>query len=107
VAQSSSLTVFISLKGDGGEWHNYAVDDCALTSEAIPLRFEAPVVQADGTVQLTLLGRANRTNRVEASSTLTNWGVFTNVWNATGRTVMTVPPSAGTSNRFFRARQSP
>lgn len=107
IAQSTSLTVFISLKGEGGEWHNYAVDDCALTHEDIPLRFEAPVVQPDGALQLTLLGKANRTNLIEASSTFTNWAVVTNVWNATGRTVTTIPLPAGTSNRFFRARQSP
>lgn len=107
VAQNTNLTVFISMKGDGGEWHNYGVDDCTLTREDIPLRFEAPTLLPDRALQLTLLGRANRTNVIEASSTLTNWGAVTSVWNATGQKVITNPPPAGVSNRFFRARQAP
>ena len=107
VAQSTNLTVFISMKGDGGEWHNYCVDDCALTHEDIPLRFDAPVVSAVGALQLTLLGKANRTNVIETSSTFTNWGAVTTVWNATGRVVTSNAPPLGTSHRFFRARQAP
>jgi len=33
VAQSTNLTVFIHMKGDGVQWHLYGVDDCALTHE--------------------------------------------------------------------------
>ncbi len=107
VPQSTNLTVFINMKGDGGAWHNYAVDDCALTREGIPLRFDAPAVLPDGAVQLTLLGKANRTNLIEASAAFTNWVAVTSVWNATGRIVTSHSPPVGTSHRFFRARQSP
>ncbi len=31
VAQSNRITVVISLKGTGGEWHLYGIDDCRLT----------------------------------------------------------------------------
>jgi hypothetical protein len=107
VAQATSLTVFISMKGEGGEWHNYCVDDCALTREDVPLRFEAPSVLPDGALQLTQMGRANRSNVIEAGAAFTNWSTMTNVWNATGRVIITNPPPAGTTHRFFRARQSP
>jgi hypothetical protein len=107
VAQSTNLTVFISMKGDGGEWHNYGVDDCALTREDIPLRFDAPAVLPDGALQLTLLGKANRSNVIEGAAALANWSTVTSVWNATGRIVTTNPPAAGATQRFFRARQAP
>jgi hypothetical protein len=32
-AASSYVTVFVSMKGDGGQWHLYGVDDCVLTAE--------------------------------------------------------------------------
>ena len=105
VAQSSNLTVFISMKGDGGEWHNYCVDDCALTHEDLPLRFDAPAVLPDGALQLTLLGKANRSNFIEGSSAFANWNTVTGVWNSTGRITTTNRLPSGTTNRFFRARQ--
>ena len=107
IAQSANLTVFLSMKGDGGEWHNYCVDDCALTREDIPLRFDAPAVLPDGALQLTLLGRSNRSNVIEGSSAFANWDTVTSVWNATGLVAITNSLPAGATNRFFRARQAP
>lgn len=34
VAQGSQITVFVQMKGNGGEWHLFGVDECVLTEEA-------------------------------------------------------------------------
>jgi len=104
VAQSSNLTVFVSMKGDQVEWHNYAVDNCVLTTENIPTRFASPTLSSNGTFQTTLLSRANRTNIIEASTNLTNWTTVTNFLNKTGVALFTDPSTTNTSRRFFRAR---
>jgi hypothetical protein len=33
VAQGTNLTVFVSMKGDGVQWHLYGIDDCVLSTE--------------------------------------------------------------------------
>jgi len=104
VAQSSNLTVFVSMKGDQVEWHNYAVDNCVLTTENIPTRFASPTLSSNGTFRTTLLSRANRTNIIEASTNLTNWTTVTNFLNKTGVALFTDPSTTNTSRRFFRAR---
>jgi hypothetical protein len=104
IAQSTNLTVFISMKGDGGEWHNYAVDDCALTTEEIPLRFGPPSLLPNGELRLALQGRANRTNVIESSAALQTWSAVATLWNATGTVVTTQPIAPWTTQRFFRAR---
>jgi len=106
-AQSTNLTVFVSMKGDGVEWHNYAVDDCALTAEDIPTRVQPPVVGSDGGVDLSWSSRANRTNAVLVSTNLASWATLTNVVNLTGggRFHEALPP--GTPQRFYRVRAGP
>jgi len=99
------VTVFVSMKGQGGEWHLYGVDGCALTQEEIPLRFVQPMVTSNGLFQATITGRANRSNIVEASGTLTGWTVLTNFLNETGSTSFS--DSAGAARRFYRARPVP
>jgi hypothetical protein len=105
VAQGTNLTVFIHMKGDGGEWHVYGVDDCALTHEQIPIRLDNPKL-ATGKFQTIVYGRANRTNSVETSPSATNqtgWTTLTNFLNRTGATPFTQP--VGAENlRLFRAR---
>jgi hypothetical protein len=32
-AQGNAMTVFVSMKGDGVQWHLYGIDDCALSTE--------------------------------------------------------------------------
>ena len=48
LAKSTNLTVFISMKGTGVEWHLYGVDDCVLSREEIPTRFRETRVTGDG-----------------------------------------------------------
>src|SRR6058998_2954158 len=66
-ASGANLTVFVSMKGRGGDWHLYAVDGCALTQEEIPTRFLNPTVSSNGVFCATVSSRANRSNIVEAS----------------------------------------
>lgn len=33
VAQTNALTVFVHMQGQGGQWHLYGIDDCALSTE--------------------------------------------------------------------------
>jgi hypothetical protein len=86
VAQGTNLTVFISMKGDGVQWHLYGVDDAVLTHEDIPTRFESPTVLSNGVFQATLLGRAHRTNVIEASTNFAQWLPVTNLLNTAGTT---------------------
>jgi hypothetical protein len=107
VAQSSNVTVFVHMKGTGGEWHTYAVDDCALTHEEIPTRFDSTSLSGNRIFQSTLFSRANRTNRVESTSTLENsntWTTVTNMLNRSGTIPFTYPAPSNSPPRFFRAR---
>jgi hypothetical protein len=99
-AAGSNITVFLSMKGQGGEWHNYAVDSCALTQEEIPTRLLNPIVSSNGMFQATIFSRANRSNIIEASASLADWSVVTNLHNATGLTPFTTPPTS--LRRFYR-----
>ena len=101
----SNVTVFISMKGQGGQWHVYVVDGCALTQEEIPIRLVNPLVSSNGVFQASVSGRANRSNIVEATANLTNWTVLTNIHNASGATPFTVPATG--LRRFYRARLVP
>jgi hypothetical protein len=105
VAQSTNLTVFVRMQGEGGQWHLYSIDDCALTDEDIPTRLLNPTVSADSLFRATVSSRANRSNIVEASTTLTNWSPVTGFQNTTGSRVFT--NSAGGTRRFYRARVGP
>lgn len=102
-AQSTNLTVFIHMKGEGVEWHLFGVDDCALTYEDIPVRFRNSAVSSNGVFQATVTGRIGLTNVVERSVTLTNWLPHTNIMNSNG--VVTFQDSATNAFRFYRARQ--
>jgi hypothetical protein len=103
-AQATNLTVFVSMKGEGVEWHNYAVDGCVLSAEDIPTRLNPPEVRASGAVELGWHGRANRTNTVLVSTNLAVWGTLTNLLNLTGSTsVEDLSTSAG-PQRFYRVR---
>jgi hypothetical protein len=106
VAQSTNLTVFVSMKGTGGQWHLYALDDCALTREDIPLRLTGAGCTND-VFQTTVLSRANRTNVIEVSTNLTDWRTVTNLLNATGTVTFAEPVTTNAGPRFFRARVLP
>jgi hypothetical protein len=102
---STNVTVFVSMKGQGGDWHLYGIDGCALTQEEITARFMQPSVNSGEVFQATVNGRANRSNIVEASSALTSWTVLTNFLNEVGSTPF-VDPAPGL-RRFYRVRLIP
>src|SRR5436309_15679492 len=64
VAQSTNLTVFISMKGTGVEWHLYAVDDCILSQESIPTRLSQTSLVQNGPLQAVLTSKAYRRNAI-------------------------------------------
>ena len=101
VAQSTNMTVFISMKGTGVEWHLYAVDDCVLSHEDIPTHFSQTGFGAKGLLETTILSRANRTNAIETSVNLKDWLPLSNVLNRTGALLFR---DSGTNNpsRFYR-----
>jgi hypothetical protein len=105
VAQSSNLTVFVRMQGEGGQWHLYSVDDRVLSHEEIPTRLLNPMVSSNGLLVATVSSRANRSNIVEASTTLTNWSGITGFHNTTGSRAFTNPATG--LERLYRARVVP
>jgi hypothetical protein len=103
VAQSTNLTVFIHMKGDGVQWHLYGVDDCALTHEEVPVRFINPAVLGNGTFQAEVTGKIGFSNVIERSITLTNWSPFTNIFNSNGAVMLR--DVATNAVRFYRSTQ--
>lgn len=102
VAQNTNLTVFIHMKGDGEEWHLYGVDDCALTHEDVPLRFQNAAV-SNGVFQASVTGKLGFSNVIESSVTLTNWIPLTNIFNSNG--IITFRDPANNGRRFYRSNQ--
>jgi hypothetical protein len=101
VAQSTNLTVFVSMKGEGVEWHLYGIDDCALSHENVPTRFGSANV-SNGVFEATITSKANRTNTVDVSTNLANWATVTNFFNASGSWQFRDSPTTG-SAKFYRA----
>jgi hypothetical protein len=105
VAQSSNVTVFVSMKGMGGEWHVYGVDDCLLSHENITPRFEDVRFLTNGAFVTTLQSKANRTNVIESSVDLKSWSTSALLVSRSGKisytNVQTLP------ERFYRARLLP
>src|SRR2546427_2076815 len=103
VAQSTNVTVFISMKGVGVEWHLYAVDECVLSHEDIPTRFSHASIGANGVFQSTVASKANRTNAFESSVDLRSWSPLTNVLNKTGLLQWADPGATNYGRRLYRA----
>jgi hypothetical protein len=64
VATGSAMTVFVNMKGDGGQWHLYGLDDTALTTEGPEPLPQVTLVVADGatnTLRLTFDAAVNAT----------------------------------------------
>lgn len=105
-ARSTNITVFVSMKGDGVEWHNYAIDDCVLTAEDIPARFRAPNF-SNGLFRAEWTCRASRTNVIEVSTNLASWSLLTNFLNLSGSASLEFPVGTNPAPRFFRLRITP
>ena len=64
-------------------------------------------MSSNGIFQATLLGRANRTNIIEASTNLSHWFAVTNLLNAAGTTPFQDAMSSSSAQRFYRAQTLP
>lgn len=102
IAQSTNLTVFVHMKGEGGEWHLYGIDDCALTHEPVPVKFATRSL-SNGVFTASVTGKLGFSNFIERSTTLTNWVSLTNIFNSNG--VVQFRDAGTEAVRFYRARQ--
>jgi hypothetical protein len=103
-AQNTNLTVFVSMKGDGVEWHNYALDHCVLSGEEIPTKVEPPTMRTNGAVGLRWSSRANRTNLLEVSTNLASWATRAGLLNLTGVQSFEDDEAPGRPQRFYRVK---
>jgi hypothetical protein len=104
-AHSTNLTVFVSMKGDGVEWHLYGVDDCVLSDETIAPRLEPVAFPPEQSLRINLFGKANRTNLIERSTDLETWMPWTNLFNFGGMVSFEDASASQSQTRFYRARQ--
>ncbi len=103
-AQSDFVTVFISMKGEGVQWHLYGVDDCVLTeTSATPPRLAAPTILPTGKFQMVLHGAPGGASIIEGSSDLKDWWPLTILPNPTGAAAFTDGEAPNFSRRFYRA----
>ena len=104
-AQSNAITVFARMNGQGGQWHLYGVDDCVLTHEEVPLRFGPSRALPDSNrFEMTLYGKANRTNQIEVSTNLVDWRPSGTVVNRGGVVQFSTLGLTNLPERYFRAR---
>ncbi|MBM3881921.1 MAG: hypothetical protein FJ387_19715 [Verrucomicrobia bacterium] len=103
-ASGSTLTVFFHFQGEGGQWHLYGVDDCALT-EREPQRPHLTKTEfdAEGAFRFLVEADAGRLNRVETSTNLADWSVLTETLNNTGVLPFSHPEVPLAPARFYRA----
>ena len=103
-AAAPYLTVFISMKGDGGQWHLYGADDCVLTETATALPvWTDPHFLPGGSFSARIVADPGVTNEIQVSDNLLDWTPLAtlNQTNAITPFLDTTPPSSG--SRFYRA----
>lgn len=105
VAQASFVTVFVEMKGSGGEWHLFGVDDCVLTeTPATPPEIIAIQARRDGDVALTVRSDVGASTALEGTEDFANWTVLTNWLNQSDETDVWDPDAPAHRQRFYRAR---
>ena len=83
------------------EFHNAAVKQFLTITE--PPRLNAPIRNADGSVQLNLIGAAGLAFRVETSSNLFNWTPLVTITNRSRTEIIVDTNAANFQPRFYRA----
>ena len=74
---------------------------------ASPAQFQAPLVLADGSLQLTLSGDPGATYDVQSSTNLFDWQPFTNLTLVTGTFTFNAGYVTNSPALYFRARSGP
>jgi hypothetical protein len=104
VARSANITVFISMKGDGVQWHLYGADDCVLTETAVAQPYWAnPRVGQDGVFSAELVGDAGVTNLIEVSENLSSWSPLTELVQTNALVPFVDSNATQSTNRYYRA----
>jgi len=83
------------------EFHNVAVTWFLTVTETPPLT--APIRNADGSVQLILVGAAGLAFRVETSSNLVDWTPLVTITNRARTEIIVDTNAANFQPRFYRA----
>jgi len=105
VAQASLVTVFVEMKGSGGEWHLFGVDDCVLTeTPATPPEIIAIQARLDGDVALTVRSDVGASTTLEGTEDFANWTALTNWLSQSDETDVWDPDAPAHRQRFYRAR---
>lgn len=103
-AQGDFLTVFVEMKGAGGQWHLFGVDDCVLTETApSPPEFSAFEISTEALPRMTITADPGRTIVVESTSDFHSWETLANLANPTGIVEFSDPDPAREPGRFYRA----
>jgi GH35 family endo-1,4-beta-xylanase len=72
-----------------------------------PVIHNVKLLQPDGKFAFQLSGNAGHTNQIQISTTLADWSLLTNVFNASGTLSFTNPSPATQLQLYFRARELP
>jgi len=97
------LTVFISMKGNGGEWHLYGADDCVLTETALAQPVWAdPQFLPDGSFSARIVADPGVTNEIQISGNLIDWSPFTTLVQTNASTPFLDTATPLVAKRFYR-----
>ena len=92
------------MKGAGGQWHLFGVDDCVLTETApSPPEFSAFEISTEALPRMTITSDPGRTIVVESTSDFHSWETLANLANPTGIVEFSDPDPAREPGRFYRA----
>jgi len=103
-AQGTNLTVFISMKGEGVQWHLYGVDDCVLTETSVAQPFwNEAQLHPDGSFTARIVGDPGLVNLIQVSEDLNSWSDL-QVLPQTNASIPFVDATATqATNRCYRA----
>lgn len=103
-ATADFITVFVSMQGQGGQWHLYGIDDCVLTEAATPApRLLNAGFGPDGLFEFTVVSAPGKTNEVEVSASFDRWEPLATLLNVTGQEQFRDNIPAASGPRYYRA----
>ncbi len=103
-AQAGFITAFISMKGNGGTWELYGVDDCVLTETAVSQPFwSASQTQPDGSFTAQIVGDVGVMNTIQVSTNLVDWTDLTQLPQTNAVVTFADPAASRVGNLYYRA----